>query len=222
MGSWSGHSYTWLGLAEFLRGKWEQALGLFEHGAVIAPPGALGGFCWALLFHCQVYLDHRAQALALFEEKRPELPQRGRPNMWGWWAQLMAFTEGLYVLGQREEAASFHPVLVEARSTGAITTSYMEGRLLERVAGISAAAGEQWDVAEEHFRTALSQAEQLPHQLEQLETRRFYAEMLDERGRPGDRERALELLGQAISGYARLGMPRHERLARGAVNNLRV
>jgi len=214
MGSWNGHSYTWLGLAEFLRGNWETALGLFEQGAGIAPPGALGGFCWAPLFHCQVYLGHRPEALALFEEKRPELPRSGRPNMWGWWAQLMAFTEGLYVLGQREEAAGFHPVLVEARSTGAITTSYIEGRLLERIAGISAVAGEQWDVAEEHFRLALRQADDLPHQLERLETRRFYAQMLAERDGPGDRERARQLLEEATLGYARLGMPRHEAMAR--------
>jgi tetratricopeptide (TPR) repeat protein len=216
MGSWNGHSYTWLGLAEFLRGKWETALTLFEHGAAIAPPGALGGFCWGPLFHCQVYLGHRAQALALFEEKRPELPRSGRPNMWGWWAQLMAFTEGLYVLGQREEAASFHPLILEARSTGAITTSYIEGRLLERVAGIAAAAGEQWEVADEHFRIALRQADELPHRFEQLETRRFYAWMLAERGRPGDRERAADLLGEAIVGYSRLGMPRHAQLAQDA------
>ena len=96
------------------------------------------------------------------------------------------FTEGLFVLGERDEPAGWHDLVVEARATGAVATSYIDGRLLERVAGIAATAAEKWDAAEAHFLQALRQGDELPHQVERLETRRFYAQMLGERAGPGD------------------------------------
>lgn len=107
--------------------------------------------------------------------------------------------------------------MLEARATGAIATDNFEGRLLERVAGIAASAAGNWDTAEAHFLLALGQADELPHQLERLETRRFYAQMLTERAGPGDRERAQLLLQEAIDGFSRLHMPRHADLARAAL-----
>src|SRR5580704_6206903 len=74
---------------------------------------------------------------------------------------------------------------------------------------IAAAAAHQWEAAEDHFQTALQQAEALPHRLEQAEIRRFNAMMLMDRAAPGDRERARALLSQARESYTRIGMPRH-------------
>ena len=68
-------------------------------------------------------------------------------------------------------------------------------------------------MAEAHFETALRQAHELPHKIEQPEVRRWYADMLIERGAPGDIEKARQLLGEAIEMYRAIGMPRHIELA---------
>ena len=82
-------------------------------------------------------------------------------------------------------------------------------RLLERTAGIAAAAGRCWDDAEEHFRTALRQAAELPHLPEQAHTRRFFATMLVERDGPGDRAEAVAMIDEARELYRSMGMPKH-------------
>jgi len=86
-------------------------------------------------------------------------------------------------------------------------------RLLETLAGIAAAAGGNWAKAEEHFQTALRRSEELPHVIEQPETRRWYARMLLDRSAPGDREHARQLLIEAIEMYRRIGMPKHVEMA---------
>jgi hypothetical protein len=85
----------------------------------------------------------------------------------------------------------------------------------ETLAGVAryARAVEEEAVAEEHFETALRQAHELPHKIEQPEVRRWYADMLIERGQPGDVEKARALLAEAIEMYTAIGMPRHIELA---------
>jgi len=85
--------------------------------------------------------------------------------------------------------------------------------LIARLAGIAAASGRQWDVAVERFETALRQAHEIPFIIEQPEVRRWYADMLIERGAPGDVEKARHLLAEAIEMYRMIGMPRHIGLA---------
>ena len=53
----------------------------------------------------------------------------------------------------------------------------------------------------------------IPHRLQQPEVRRWYARMLIERDESGDRDKARQLLGEAIDGYRALGMPRHLEMA---------
>src|SRR5207244_10391655 len=88
-----------------------------------------------------------------------------------------------------------------------------DSRLLDTVAGIAATCGGKWAEAEEHFRTGLRRAEEMPHIIEQPEARRFYARMLLDRNAPGDREKARGLLTEAIEMYRRIGMPKHIELA---------
>ena len=88
-----------------------------------------------------------------------------------------------------------------------------DSRLLDTLAGIAAAAGGRWTEAEEHFRTALRRAEEMPHIIEQPEARRFYARMLLDRNAPGGCEHARQLLIEAIDMYRRIGMPKHVEMA---------
>jgi class 3 adenylate cyclase/tetratricopeptide (TPR) repeat protein len=215
-GAWIGHSYTWLGLAAFLRGDWDAAGEWFRRGLDHAPAIA-PGFCWSAWFQYLVFAGRTREALEFVDQKRNLLPKSGQPNMWDAWTLLFAFTEGLFVLGQREQPAGWYPLIVEARATGAVTTDNIFGRLLERVAAIAATTAGNWDAAETHFLLALRQADELPHQLERLETRRFYAQMLLERASPGDPDRARRLLHEASEGFSRLGMPRHAELAQSAL-----
>jgi class 3 adenylate cyclase/tetratricopeptide (TPR) repeat protein len=212
---YKGMGCGWLGVVEFLRGDWDAALALTEEGTRNEPPHnhGLQGMEWGPFFQTLAYRGERARALAVLDQKRRYLPTSARANPWGSWHLLLSVIEGLYVLEERKGAAALYPVVAEFATTGVVLTLF-QGALVERVAGIAAAAGEQWDVAEAHFRTAFRQAEDLPHRLEQAETRRFHAQMLFDRGAPGDAEAAGRLLADAVEEYRRIGMPRHEELAR--------
>jgi hypothetical protein len=85
-------------------------------------------------------------------------------------------------------------------------------RFSQTVAGIAATAAREWQAAEEHFQTAMQQAESFPHGLEQAEIRRFQAMMRIDRASPGDREKARRLLIEARETYMRIGMPRHSEI----------
>jgi hypothetical protein len=59
----------------------------------------------------------------------------------------------------------------------------------------------------------MQQAEAFPQRLEQAEIRRFHAMMQQDRGAPGDREKAQTLLREALKSYTQIGMPRHIEMA---------
>ena len=101
------------------------------------------------------------------------------------------------MIGDRERAAGFYPWSGVHRDHRRCPLR-LRSALLERIAGIGAAAGGRWDLADEHFHKALRQADELPFELEGTETRRFYAEMLLNRTAAGDRERARSLIEQAM------------------------
>jgi hypothetical protein len=128
---------------------------------------------------------------------------------------LWGFIESHIVLGDFNAAAELYPLIRWcAERTGNLILMQPDCRLLERGAGMAAAAGSHWDVAEAHFLTALEQAEKLPHRPEQANTRRHYGAMLLRRGGPGDADRAGQLLSEAEALYRAMGMPRHVELTR--------
>ena len=215
-GAWRGQSHTWHGLVHFWRGDWAAAGPEFAEGMRLDPDGPFDGWGKGLVFLHKAYIGDRETALAMLEDWRDALPCPGRPAQWGPWMMLTGVIEGLAILGQRDEAAGFYTVVAEAIEAGAVTVNYHDVRLLERLAGIAAAAGRHWEAAEAHFEAALSLAGDLPHRIEALESRRYYGQMLVERGDPDDKERARTMLAEAIEGYRLLGMARHAELA-GAV-----
>jgi tetratricopeptide (TPR) repeat protein len=210
------HSGALLARAAFLRGNWEDALREAEEGVRHAPEHHhTTGREWAAYLLILAHLDRPAEVVAALDGLAEEyFPRPGRRNGYGPWYLVPAAIEALVVIGERDRAAGLYPLLREYMdSTGAILLCFAPS-LLERVAAIGAAAGRQWDLAEEHFATALRQAEELPFVIEGAETRRWYARMLLDRDGPGDRDRARSLVEEAIPVYGRTGMPRHEELAR--------
>jgi len=117
-------------------------------------------------------------------------------------------------MGEYDRAGGFYDLVVDClERTDTVCAHYNDMRLTERAAGIAATAARRWDSAEHHFRTALSQAERLPHLPEQAHTRRWYARMLLDRGGPADREEAARPATEATDLYRRMGMPRHVAMA---------
>jgi hypothetical protein len=169
---------------------------------------------WACYLRVLAYSGRAADVHAVLDGRRAVLPERGRPNGYGPWYLPAGAVEALWVIGDRQGAAALYPLVHEFIATTGVVLFWLAGSaLLERIAGIGAAASGRWDLAERHFRAALHQAEELPFEIEGAETRRFYAEMLLERNGPGDRDRANSLVAEALPVYRRIGMPRHEELA---------
>ena len=208
-------SATGLAVLSFLRGDWDEALQWSEDAVRHSPEDhSTSGMDWAFYLRVLAYCGRTTEVHAVLDGRRAVLPRLGRPNGYGPWYLPAGAIEALWVIGDREKAAAFYPLVMEFMETTGTVLYWLGPALLERIAGIAATAGGLRDLAEEHFRTALRQAEELPFELEGAETRRFYAEMLLERAAPGDREHALSLVEQAIAFYRRISMPRHEELAR--------
>ncbi len=113
------------------------------------------------------------------------------------------------MLGEHSQAGQLYPLVCELLGIGAVAFFFPLSRFTHTVAGIAAAAAHEWETAEDHFQTALQQAESFPYRLEQAEIRRFHAMMLVDRTAPGDREKAKTLLNEALETYTQIGMPCH-------------
>lgn len=129
----------------------------------------------------------------------------------GAWSVLPASVECAALLEHREHAAPLYPLVRQLMAEGAVLL--WDQGLVEKAAGIAAAAGGAWEASEAHFESALRMADGMPHPVEQPEVRRWYAWMLLDRCGPGDRERARVLLTEARSGYERVVMPKHVEMA---------
>ena len=125
---------------------------------------------------------------------------------------LAAAIEALAMVEQYDEVAGLYPLAQEAVATGNLIQPFCSG-LVQTTAGIAAAAGQLWEQAKDHFDTALRQAHEIPHVIEQPEVRRWYARMLIERNATGDKEKARMLLTEAIAMYQNLRMPKHIEVA---------
>jgi tetratricopeptide (TPR) repeat protein len=224
---WICNSYTLLGVAHFCRGRWQEALEHFQEAVRLETAGFWAGGEWAFLFLGKAYAGDKDAALAMLDERRDNLPRSGQTNTNGAWTMLFRVVEGLAVLAERNEAAKLYPLVLEAIDTGAVIP-WSGDRLLQTVAGMTAAAGRQWDKAEEHYQTALRQAHELPVVMGQPEVRRWYARMLIDRNAPGDpstgsgrdRDKARELLTEAIAMYRRIGMPKHIEMAEALLSEV--
>ena len=139
-------------------------------------------------------LEDDERAPELLEQLEPLLPRPDGLNGFGSWMVLMYWIEAAVLLGRREDAARLYPLTRKLIATGTVLAWPW---LTERTAGIAAAAGRDWQAAERHFKTALKQAETIPLRPEQVEVRRWHARALLERGEPGDRDRALQMLTEA-------------------------
>ena len=207
-------------MTTFWRGEWELARDQAALGHSPLEGTAYEAWAEGYVFFYESYLGNADAARKIFSEIEHLLPPSSTEHAGvGTWTFVVMVAEGLSVLGDKDKAAELYPLVERALSTGARVTN--DGLcLIERVAGIAAAAGRQWEVAEHHFEEALRQASEIPFRFEQPEVRRFYAGMLIDRNAPGDLEKARRLLEEAIEGYREIGMPRHLLLVEDELERL--
>ena len=139
------------------------------------------------------------------------LPVRGQLNSLGSYHMLLFWVESAFLLGQYERAAQQYESVVDLLGRDTVTCYFP--RLIERIAGIAAMAGEQYDKAQAHFEASLERANELAFVNELGDTRRWHAMMLLRRQSPGDLDMAQGLLREAIAVYKQHGMPKHEVMA---------
>ena len=200
-----------LSTIEFLRGNWDKSLEYTERGWFTEVPRHVQAMSIAMRFRVLAYSRARESALALLNQY-PEMPARlGKTNLIGSMILSFAAVEGLFVLGELEQAAIVYPLICEIIDTGTICLPTI-CRFSQTVAGIAATAARNWGAAENHFRIAMQQAESYPNVIEQADICRFHAMMLLDRAATGDREKAQTLLGEALETYTHIGMPRHVEL----------
>jgi len=202
-----------LGLAQFLRGHPVEAVSQFRRSIELELPGSLAGSSAGLLLIGLAYAGDRDGVLSEWNDRRQTLPVAGRATGIGSWTTMFGGVEALAMIDEHAEAAALAPLIGEAISQGTLHREW-DLRSLHTLAGIAARCAGRWDDAERHFQKAIALADAVPIRLEAAESRRFYAEMLLARGRPGDPARAGELLGQALEIYDPAGMKMHARIAR--------
>jgi len=209
-GRWRFYGLMYAAQGRFWQGATEEALALTDRAGVgLEGERTYGSMIAGWRFRLAAYAG-RSDAMSLYEDVEPLLFRVGR-NAWaGDGHALRATIEGLAVLGEVETAADLYDDAVESLTLGTIAD--VDG-LWACTTGIAAACGAKWEAAETYFATALQQADEIPHVMAQFDTRRWWAWMLLRRDASGDRERARELLEEAIAGYQKLEAPLFEKIA---------
>jgi tetratricopeptide (TPR) repeat protein len=218
--AWITNAHGFLAVNDLWRGRLEAALERAKTCLDTEPPGGFQGWGWPLVFLVLVMLDRREEAMRMFNDVRDRIPRSGQPAPWGSWCILHGAVEGLSLLGERELAAELYPLVLETERTGAQFVRVYDVRLTGTVAGIGAHAARRWEESESHFAAALKTADDLPIRIEQAEVRFFFARMLAERDRNGDRDRARKLAEEAIDIYGGVGMPWHLERAQTLLKSL--
>jgi hypothetical protein len=201
-----------LGLLELWQGREVESVQTFEHlptGKVIP---VWEGWAASHQLLAMAYGGAR-DTRAFLDNHRSWLPIAGEPNRGGSWLLLPAMVEALAMLGDCRRAFELYPLLPELLETGTVITYGAGLGLVEKTAGIAAAAGGRWSDAEVHFERARQQADEIPHRIDQADVPRWWAWMLLERDGPGDRDQARELLGHARGIYDEIGTPIHVKIA---------
>jgi tetratricopeptide (TPR) repeat protein len=214
---WTSVALAMAGLVELWLGERERCLALMEEAVSHEVTRTFSGYERAHLFLARAHFDH-PEAAALMNEQSHRLPVAGVENPVGKWVTGIATVEAATILGKPDVAAALYPCMTQLLDAGAFFP-WMLG-LTERFAGMAAAAGQQWDLAERHFESALRQAEEFPHRVEAPHVQRWHAHMLLQRDAEGDPVRARALLDSARASYDELGMGMYAKLVESLVESM--
>jgi class 3 adenylate cyclase/tetratricopeptide (TPR) repeat protein len=203
---WLYVGHLCLGLAAHWRGNAERAEAELRRAVELEPAGAFSGSSTSILLHHLAHSGQIEQILAIYQSARPTLPSPDQVIGIGAWERVFGLVEALYLCGFRDDAAALSPLVEKALERGPDWINF-DGRLVRTRAAMAATAGGSWEAAERHFAEAELDAKRMNNRLEETDLRRLRARMLIDRDRTGDRARAAELLGEALTSYRRFGMP---------------
>jgi len=123
-----------------------------------------------------------------------------------WTATLVVMSDACAEAEYRAPAQSLYDALLPCASGNAAITGIVALGSVTRVLGRLATLLERWDEAEQHYRAAIEANARMGFGAWVAWTRLHYGDMLLRRGAPGDRERALEPLQQALDASQEMGM----------------
>lgn len=204
-------NYAFEGLYHFYRGDWDSALENYRRGLNPPAPGIFADFPHARVSLMLAYLGKEEEALQILNRHKDlhsSLENLGTSEH----MIVGSAVEALFLLGERKRAAALYPALLKMMESGGVAR-FFDFRLHETLAGLAAGAAGDTESAEHHFESALRVADELTLPIETADARRFYGEMLIDRGGPGDKERARVLLNEAIDMYNELQFPKHREMA---------
>jgi class 3 adenylate cyclase/tetratricopeptide (TPR) repeat protein len=116
-------------------------------------------------------------------------------------------------LGDVPRAARLYELLLPyAKQTVVASIAVCYGSASRYLGLLSATLG-RWEEAAGHFEDALEMNQRMGAKPWVAHTQREYARMLIDRNAPGDRDKARELLTEAIAMYREIGMPKHVEMA---------
>ena len=202
---WMSQGNAWLGVILQQQGRLDEAREQFDVAKSIEPISAYGGLAeaYALLNHA--YARDRDGFLAAFEAARPRLPGGATVTPWGTLLVATCAVQG---------AAFFDLPQIAAEVDGYLTTNstdvvvgFFDGALRSRLHAMAAALAQRWDEAEELFTVAHQQSAEFPNELDRPKVAHWHGKMLLDRGRPEDRQRAHEMIADALESYRSHGMP---------------
>ena len=212
---WRSFNHLMIGQVCFYAGDWSTARSEFDAAVMHDPKSFADGVFPSTALLAQAY-EREAGALDTLKEDASRLLALPDENPSGTWERLQNVVEGLALLGHARDAGELYPLVLKALEHGAVLT--FGARLWQLTAGIAAGARGYVAQSQEHFETALRQADALPHRIAQPEIRRWYARMLLDTDPRRDGERARALLGEALGMYQLLGMPRHVEMVAAALH----
>jgi class 3 adenylate cyclase/tetratricopeptide (TPR) repeat protein len=202
---WMSQGNAWLGVVLQQRGRVEEAREQTDVAMSIEPTSAYAGLAesYGLLNHA--YTSDREGFLAAFDAARPRLPGGSSVTPWGTLNVAWCAVQAAAFLDLPEIAAEVEGYLTSHSPD--VVLGFFDGALRSRLHAMSAAMAKRWDEAEELFTLAHKQAAEFPNALDRPKVCHWHGKMLLDRGRPEDRQRAHEMIADALASYRTLGMP---------------
>jgi tetratricopeptide (TPR) repeat protein len=208
---WYRHSHVSQACVAFARGEWDRAVDLGRQAGEYDFPWLYAAAEPAALMMFLAYAGQIEEAQQLANRLRDEMPVPGAVSGGGSWRAAQYAVEGFIAMEELDQAAELCPVM-EASIDEIGWVIGVNGRSIRLLAALAAAAGGMWERAEAHFKGARADAQGLgPRSMADADY--FEAWALLRRRMNGDEQSAAALLTNAITGYARIGMPRHVELA---------
>jgi tetratricopeptide (TPR) repeat protein len=208
---WAYHTESFLGSMAIRMGREEEGIAVLRRVAEFEPENTY----WhpvmrALLFNA---LAKVAPDDARASHQTSKIVPRITGNVGGAgsWASIGLLIEAYARLGLRDEIFALEPYLAELKSRGVVQAGGWVPPVTVLSGIVNTARGE-WEQADNAFRRGLELMG--ANYLQSGPSREWYAEMFFARARPGDRERGLALLDEAIETYKSLGLAGLEKHAR--------